>query len=48
LPSAQAGQLGHGDRVARNAPTLVPGLAGVNAVHAACGKARDSAGITRT
>ncbi len=36
----QTGQLGLGDRVNRHQPTLVPGLAGMRAVMAACGKAR--------
>lgn len=34
----ETGQLGVGDRLNRNAPTLVAGLEGKKAVHAACGK----------
>jgi len=39
---AQSGQLGHGDRMPRNVPTPVAGLAGIPAVFAACGKVRRS------
>ena len=40
---AQSGQLGHGDRMSRNVPTVVAGLDGIPAVFAACGKARAAA-----